>query len=409
MDPDLGIATIIRILARADRDADAFLLAEAERERELRTQSLRRQTLMPGGTARPPSSTLTGPAPDLASLRAELPDSVALVTFVTGSGGETSTILLLTADTLLTWSAPPAGALLDDITRFARALEDGVPARGLARSLGRRLLGNALGQLSPGVTRLLIVPDGPLNHLPFDALELPDGRLLVERFTVSTAPSSRIALAHGGTTIDGPRVVAFGDPDFEDRQNLSRLAVTGDEVRAIARRIPEATIRTRRAATESALEALGGQRIGVLHLATHVRVEDRSLLSSVLYLRPGRGEDGRVAVDEIAALSLPVDLVVLTSSRTAGGRLESGEGLLGIASPFLEAGARAVLASHWRVNDEAKVPFIADFYDRLATGATAAEALRGARLAALRAGLPASVWAAFTLTGAADVRPIATR
>ena len=61
------------------------------------------------------------------------------------------------------------------------------------------------------MSRLVIVPDGPLHRLPFDALVLRDGRRVVERAAVGMAPSARLAgLAPSAPA--GATVVAFGDP-----------------------------------------------------------------------------------------------------------------------------------------------------------------------------------------------------
>ena len=77
----------------------------------------------------------------------------------------------------------------------------------------------------------------------------------------------------------------------------------------------------------------------------------------------------------------------------------SGEGLQGLTTPLLEAGARSVIATQWRIGDRSTVALVRDLYDGLAHGAPVAEALRGAKLAAIRRGAPASEWAGFTVVG----------
>jgi hypothetical protein len=102
---------------------------------------------------------------------------------------------------------------------------------------------------------------------------------------------------------------------------------------------------------------------------------------------------------DISALRLHADLVVLSACRTAGGLMVTGEGLQGLTAPLLEAGARSVIATQWRIGDRSTVRLVHDLYDALARGAPVGDALRAAKLAAIRRGAPASEWASFTVVG----------
>lgn len=82
-----------------------------------------------------------------------------------------------------------------------------------------------------------------------------------------------------------------------------------------------------------------------------------------------------------------------------------GEGVLGLTAPLLVSGARAVVATGWRVGDRAAARLVGDFYESLVTGASVGEALRAAKVAARRRGAPVSEWAAFGIVGNATVRP----
>ena len=142
----------------------------------------------------------------------------------------------------------------------------------------------------------------------------------------------------------------------------------------------------------------------MIHLATHALVDEGSLARTALALAPGAGEDGFLSPADLSALKLRADLVVLSACRTAGGVMVSGEGLQGLTSPLLEAGARAVIATQWRISDRNTVRLVHDLYDALARGAPLADALRSAKLAAVRRGAPASEWAGFTVVGDPLVR-----
>jgi hypothetical protein len=78
---------------------------------------------------------------------------------------------------------------------------------------------------------------------------------------------------------------------------------------------------------------------------------------------------------------------VLSGCRTAGGVLVEGEGVQGLTAPLIQAGARCVVASQWRIADRGTVPFIQAFYQALSTGLPVGDALRQAKLDALHQAL----------------------
>ena len=84
------------------------------------------------------------------------------------------------------------------MARFTSLLESGADAARLGRTLGASLLHPLIPLLTARVKRIVIVPDGPLHRLPFDALRLVDGRYLFERYAIGVAPSARPALARAG-------------------------------------------------------------------------------------------------------------------------------------------------------------------------------------------------------------------
>ncbi len=411
-DTDLGFATMIQRFAAAGRTEAALRIAEDRRARYLWTAMLRRHALREDGKGYNAARTarmLPGAGLDLRQLLSALPDSTALLEFVTGRGGEPTTLFVVTGRGISAHRLPAADSLIEDIATFVAALEGGSPARAAARRLGATLLTPALAALSRAVTRLVIVPDGPFYRVPFDALELADGQPALLRYTISLAPSARIALASWQSPAR-PRsgtLLALGDPTFDRASGLPRLPGSGREARAIASGSADARVLLGSNASEAALTRMDLRTVRVLHLATHAEVEDFGLLRSALTLAPGNGEDGRVGVADIAGLDLDADLVVLSGCRTAGGVVVTGEGIQGLVAPFLEAGARAVVATQWAMGDRTIVPLISRFYGELRAGQSVSDALRAAKLAARAAGEPPSVWAALMLTGDAQVRPFA--
>ena len=71
----------------------------------------------------------------------------------------------------------------------------------------------------------------------------------------------------------------------------------------------------------------------------------------------------------------------------------------GLTAPLFEAGARSVVATQWRIGDRSTVAFVDAFYRGIAGGLPVGEALRAAKLDAIRRGAPPREWAAFALVG----------
>jgi len=108
---------------------------------------------------------------------------------------------------------------------------------------------------------------------------------------------------------------------------------------------------------------------------------------------------------DIYKLKLSADLVVLSSCDSALGKDLESEGIIGLPRGFLYAGAKSVIASLWKVNDEATARLMSSLYARIQQGESPSSALRGAQLEMLR-DLQWSkpyYWAAFVLQG--EYRP----
>ncbi len=408
LDPELGIARTVSLFAAAGRTPSALRIAEAWRGHYLLGKIIRIHGVGSRPLSEARASVFLPDSEDMATLPSRLPESTAMLMYVTGRH-EPTTLFTITRAGISAQTLPSSDSLLDPIGRLNSSLEGGSAARPLAARLARDVFGSALDQLDHSISRLLIVPDGPLYRLPFDALLLADGKHLVERYAVALAPSARLA-AHWwvAPAPSGTRAVVFGDAFFREESNLPRLRSSGDEARLVAGLAASPALMLREAASERALKT-GLAGTAVLHLATHAEVFDLGTMSSGLELAAGDGEDGHVGVNEIAGLDLLDALVVLSGCRTVGGAVMSGEGLQGLTTPFLEAGARAIVATQWAISDRSLIRLMGDFYRELAKGIPVGDALRSAKLQALRRGEPTSVWASLALVGDPALAPRAFR
>ncbi|HSS52419.1 MAG TPA: CHAT domain-containing protein, partial [Thermoanaerobaculia bacterium] len=285
-----------------------------------------------------------------------------------------------------------------------------------AASLGRTLLGPVAERL--GKKRLIIVADGELQYIPFGMLPEPGGaEPLVSRHEIANAPSaSAVALERRlARRAPAPGAVAvLADPVF-DRQDprvappagtksplpvasaaeraasdiaLLRLPWTRREAMAIRQVAPAGQSLLAldfRASRETALSP-ELSRYRIVHFATHGLIDSRTpALSGLMLSRVGpRGEpaEGFLGLSDVYNLRLGADLVVLSGCETALGKEVRGEGLVGLTQGFLYAGARQVVASLWRVEDQATAELMSRFYHGLlAEGLSPSAALRQAQLA----------------------------
>jgi CHAT domain-containing protein/tetratricopeptide (TPR) repeat protein len=406
---------LVARLAAAGHVGTAFELIESIRGREIAEGTLRSiarmsDTAIASGAIR---RFAAGPVVvSEAATRARLRRDEALVLFSLGAADAPTTALVLTRDTLRAISLASREKIVPSIERYLRVAVTGTEPIALSRQLGAALLQPIISALPASITRIAISPDGELYRVPFDALRLSDDRPAVERFAISLVPSATVAymLERLPATEHATGVVAIGDPSFDDAGlHLARLRFSATEARRVGDYGFRSIVLTRSDATESAIRRLDWSRIGVVHFATHALVAADGPSRTALALTPSGRDDGLLTAPEIASLPIRGALVVLSGCESFGGQVLGGEGLRGLAAPLIEAGARAVVATHWPINDRGVLPFVDRFYAGMAAGKTAGDALRDAKLAALREHGSIADWAAFTIIGDASMRPALKR
>lgn len=301
----------------------------------------------------------------------------------------------------------------------------------LGRRLGRQLLGSLVrhGADEPGLDafdRLAVVLDDPFGELPLPMLHHPlTDRPLVESHGIVRLPSFAVldALRRRTADCDPPEgsVLALGDPVFgsdDDRWpggfvsprgprtdlDFRSLPHTEDEVRDIGDLYgQDATVLLGFQATYEELKARI-DRFRILHLATHARgdrqIPERSRLALSCVDASGTVlEICDLYLDSVTELELCGQTVVLSACSTAIGPGLAGEGILGLPRAFLEAGATAVVASLWDVDDERTAQLMTLFHQRLLEGHGTAEALGLAQSELARSGMSARTWGAFVVIG----------
>ncbi len=271
--------------------------------------------------------------------------------------------------------------------------------------------------------RLLVIPYGPLQLLSFAALPSPTDhqQYLVQQLPVSRDLSASIHVADRQTEPGGsPIAVVFGDPQVPEMQpasgqrNRGALPSARDEAKAVAAIFGDRAhlYLGEQATEEEAKRSLPDAT--VIHFATHAILDQDSPLDSSLVLSPSTSSQGLLhAWEIIESVQLKADLVVLSACETARGEERAGEGIVGLVNALKVAGAKAVLASLWRVEDRSTEVLMARFYSYLANGDDTAVALRNAQLDLLSSPIEVEhlgevrtmdashprYWAAFVLLG----------
>ncbi|HXE72969.1 MAG TPA: CHAT domain-containing protein [Candidatus Nitrosotenuis sp.] len=264
-----------------------------------------------------------------------------------------------------------------------------------------------LTEQGQGKNTLLLVPHGALHYLPFAALSDGRGQRLVESWSIEEAPSASVWYYLRQRPPQEPTaarpLVAFalgsalpqaGAAPAGRRSSLSPLPGTLEEVRGLARLFPQAETYVEQAYNRQQVFDRAG-RGRLVHFATHGLLDSRAPAFSSLVTA-----DGFLSVLDVFKLRLNSQVVVLSACETALGELSRGDELVSLSRAFLSAGSRTVVASLWKVSDEATAQLMQAFYRHLQGGDEPAYSLRAAQLELARGGwADPYYWAGFVLYG----------
>lgn len=351
-------------------------------------------------------------------------DTTALVYSI---GKENSWLWVIDRDGHELVELPPRERIRTEVLALREALAlPGFGDRQLerrARKLYDMLVAPAASRLGKG-RQLRIVPDDILFELPFEMLlsEKCDrnwrkAKYLGRKHPIAYAPSVSVLLrlrdlppvAHGGG------VLAVGDPQFSAESGLVGLPETRNEIAAIEKIARGHSHSLQRAAaTESGVRAAMAVAAPprLLHFATHGLVDREDPSLSCIALASETGGDGYLYTLEILSMPLDTELVVLSACETGRGKLERGEGSVGLTRSFLAAGARRVVASLWPVADASTATWMEEFYKQLLQkGRPVDESMRRARAKLWKDKRTAHpyYWAPFVLMGSDRPLPPITR
>lgn len=375
-------------------------------------------------------------------------DQTVLLEFSLGS--EKSYVWAVTRSEIKSYELP-SQKVIDPLARRLHKLLSSPPGDDNESDLASAAYDLARVVLYPTVEhlnkqRIIVVPDGVLNFIPFQILPSPRGnKLLIDDAEIINAPSASIFGELQQEAMNrqpaANLLAAFGDPVFAadyqakdveknehaiataqlrsvlrdnnlndesfNRLSLTRLFYAKHELDSLGEVAGEKGLIVREYdATRDRFLQTDLTQFAILHLVTHGYFNPKHPQNSGFVLsdidRNQKQLPAFVGLREIYQLRAPVHLVVLSACQTALGENVRGEGLIGMTRGFMHAGASSVVASLWEVDDNATAELMKLFYNNmLKRGMKTGEALRTAQNSIRQRPEWRSphYWAAFTLQG----------
>lgn len=357
--------------------------------------------------------------PSWAEVKKHLDQKTALVSYIITDSAKF--ILIGNASKLIMKPIPPKTDIEKWVRGFVNQIKFQVPG---FESIANRLtdilwtpVESALAELGP-IEKIIIMADGALNYLPFEALG--KGQYLIEKYAIYYQLSGALIANEMPSQLTAkPSFIALA-PVFEDKETnflnkscerfvqlsikadttsrafslsgeyINPLPETETEVETINQIYIDKGFFSKSFTKEAAHEALikKGElaNYDFIHFATHGFVNSQyPELSGLLLTQDSSStEDGILYTGEILGLTLKAELVTLSACETALGKKIEGEGVRGLTTAFLFAGARSVISSLWKVADESTSLLMIDFYNQLHSGKDKVSALRAAKQSLLK-------------------------
>ena len=214
-----------------------------------------------------------------------------------------------------------------------------------------------------------VIPHGPLHYVPFAALRSSDGTTLLNTDgpALAYAPSATVLR----TCLERSRSSTQHDAAFGyNGSGPTSLRLAEQEARTIGHLVAGASYVGPESKSAILLEC--GPQLGRLHIASHAVFQAHDPLGSYLLL----GRDDRLDARSIMKnLQLQAELVSLNACTSGLSHVVAGDELLGLPRALLFAGTPTVICTLMEVDDFASYLLMVSFYENLAHGQRAAQAL----------------------------------
>lgn len=258
-----------------------------------------------------------------------------------------------------------ADALLLYFSNRNAILNDPAGYAAIANSLYKLVLAP---YVSTGNSTLLIIPDGFVSRIPFDALltgpaasaNISAFPFLIKKQQTGYAFSCRtlIEQSNSANTVNKNNIAAFA-PVFTNRERgLSPLSNSLGELDAVKQFYPEGKFFSAATATIKGFED-NCSNSAIIHLATHAGTGNNTAMPGIEFY------DSTLYLNRIYTLPLKASLVVLSGCETGAGSINRTEGLMSLARGFSYAGTKNVIGSLWPTDDRVSADMFKHFYSNL--------------------------------------------
>lgn len=238
--------------------------------------------------------------------------------------------------------------------------------------------------------KMIIVPDGLISQLPFELLlsepyqgnniNYRDLDYLINRYTIGYSYSFGLFVNNDRKNDQDLTLLAMSFSGNNSGNEFQNLYGAEQELKVLADNFSGKFLKGDEA-TEVNFKRLAGN-FNVIHLAVHGRSSDSRFNNSSLYFKPipDSLEDNELHAYELYGLKLKARLVVLSACESGIGPSYKGEGMMSMASAFAYAGSENILMTLWKLNDQASIKLIGNFYKHILRGLSIDEALAEAKL-----------------------------
>jgi CHAT domain-containing protein len=265
-------------------------------------------------------------------------------------------------------------ALNNDLKKSTKALRNGIKYKvnSAVEMSAIKLHDQLIPKLPSEIKNLIIIPDGILGTIPFEVLinnENETKQYLVEKYAISYDYAISLLLDKSQNTISRSSGILLVAPvNFEDNQvYMASLPGTEEEVREVKflfnNTLDEPKTLLKSEASEAAIKSPALSNYRYLHFATHGIVDEAKPELSCIFVSPNSYEDGSLYSGEIYNLKLNADLVTLSACETGLGKVEKGEGIIGLSRALMYAGAKNLIVSLWQVSDASTAEMMIEFYN----------------------------------------------
>jgi CHAT domain-containing protein/predicted Zn-dependent protease len=292
--------------------------------------------------------------------------------------------------------------LLDLVTRMRGDLTNKAKDLPTITQKGYKLLIEPIADLLPKnpLDRVIFIPQGSLFLIPFHALQTNSGHYLIDRHTISLAPSIQILALAQQSKLKAPSNTALvvGNP-YPLPELLDPLVGAETEAKNIAKFLQTEPLLGEKATKNAVIARIA--QAPIIHLATHGFFNDRQGLQSSLAFAGRQDTDSFLTAEEILKLPLQAQLAVLSACNTGRGQI-TGDGVIGLSRSFMSAGVPSVIVSLWYVSDLPTAELMTEFYQNWQQSQDKMSALRQAMLSVRKRYPNPRDWAGFVLLGQPD-------